>query len=196
MSNNVVLEILEDNIFKYSFDKENSIIELIENSIDKDFISEWNEWKTSDGYLFGNQKQINSQNISHPENVNDEFAKELMLLNDYINVAAADYSMKKNINIGNLTPLTISKYHTGKTMGDHVDSYGDANPKPTISVVLYLNDNYEGGELYFSKFDLKIKPKPYTLVIFPSNEPYFHSSLPLISGTKYLMPAFFYKEKQ
>ena len=47
-----------------------------------------------------------------------------------------------------------------------------------ISNLLYLNDNYEGGELYFPEHDLMIKPKPGMLVSFPGNFWNRHGILP------------------
>ena len=38
-----------------------------------------------------------------------------------------------------------------------------------ISNLLYLNDNYSGGELYFPHHKIKIKPEPGMLVSFPGN---------------------------
>jgi predicted 2-oxoglutarate/Fe(II)-dependent dioxygenase YbiX len=52
-------------------------------------------------------------------------------------------------------------------------------------MVLYVNDNYEGGEIYFPRFDLEVKPEAGDLVIFPSTYIYEHASKPIISGTKY-----------
>ena len=54
-----------------------------------------------------------------------------------------------------------------------------------LSSVGYLNDNYEGGELFFDKLNLKIKPKAGDLYLFPSAYIYSHAAMPVISGTKY-----------
>lgn len=55
----------------------------------------------------------------------------------------------------------------------------------TLSSVGYLNDDYEGGELFFDKFNLKIKPKAGDLYLFPSSFIYSHAAMPIQSGTKY-----------
>jgi hypothetical protein len=47
-----------------------------------------------------------------------------------------------------------------------------------ISNLLYLNDNYSGGELYFFHHDLKIKPEPGMLVSFPGNWYNRHAIMP------------------
>jgi len=77
-------------------------------------------------------------------------------------------------------------------MGPHVDSYED-DTKQVLSIVLYLNDDYTGGELYFKNQDIKIKPEAGSLIAFPSTDPYFHESLTVTSGIKYISPGFWIK---
>jgi hypothetical protein len=56
-----------------------------------------------------------------------------------------------------------------------------------FSVLLYLNDEYEGGELEFTAFNYKIKPKAGMLIGFPSDHRYLHAALPTLSGTRYVI---------
>jgi len=72
---------------------------------------------------------------------------------------------------------------TGKHFAVHAD-HGPAYVT-TVSAVAYLNNNYDGGELIFPRFNLSIKPEPGDLVVFPSTFIYEHSSEPIISGDKY-----------
>jgi len=55
----------------------------------------------------------------------------------------------------------------------------------TVSLVAYLNDDYEGGGLHFSQQDIMYTPKAGDVVIFPSNYMYPHRAMPVESGTKY-----------
>jgi predicted 2-oxoglutarate/Fe(II)-dependent dioxygenase YbiX len=50
---------------------------------------------------------------------------------------------------------------------------------------VYLNDDYEGGEVEFVNFGIKIKPQPGMLLLFPSTYPYAHIAHPVTSGVKY-----------
>jgi hypothetical protein len=83
----------------------------------------------------------------------------------------------------------IKKYFVGQRLGDHADQY-DGNYRLRYSMVLYLNDDYEGGELRFKNHDITIKTEAGSLVIFPSSEPFLHASDILISGNKIMCPAF------
>ena len=57
----------------------------------------------------------------------------------------------------------------------------------SVSAICYLNDDYEGGELEFVNFKLKIKPQAGMMILFPSNFAYMHIAHPVTSGTKYAM---------
>jgi predicted 2-oxoglutarate/Fe(II)-dependent dioxygenase YbiX len=56
-----------------------------------------------------------------------------------------------------------------------------------ISVVYFLNDDFEGGQLIFPDLDLKIKPEAGTMICFPSTHLYYHGVSPVISGHRYTM---------
>ena len=75
------------------------------------------------------------------------------------------------------------KYEPGHHFMEHCDHGFSYNC--TVSVVGYINDNYEGGELYFRLQGLNIKPKAGDVFVFPSNYMYPHQAKPVISGTKY-----------
>ena len=62
-----------------------------------------------------------------------------------------------------------------------------------LSGVIYLNDNFTGGELYFPELDHSYTPKSGSLVIFPS--PYIHQINKVISGYRYAIPLWATKNK-
>jgi predicted 2-oxoglutarate/Fe(II)-dependent dioxygenase YbiX len=181
--------------YKNVIENPESLINLIESS-DKHLtnstsIPVWKEWIASgdDKYVFGYQKRFNN---SIETDTDQEIQKINSILKKAIVESSEDYSKHYSINIGSLMPLSISKYSTGKSMGPHVDDYNNGED-PNISVVLYLNDNYKGGEINFPNQNITIKPEAGSIVIFPSVDPYYHQSLPVISGIKYMSPGFWRK---
>lgn len=56
-----------------------------------------------------------------------------------------------------------------------------------ISVLLYLNDTFTGGELDFPDQKYRIKPKPGLLVAFPSTHEFQHAALPTTGGVRYAL---------
>lgn len=88
---------------------------------------------------------------------------------------------------------TLLRYGPGGTYGHHSDSE-NWNPNSqtwnrfcdrSYSLLLYLNEEFTGGSLYFRNFDFRLTPTMGTLVAFPSDHRYVHRAEPVISGTRY-----------
>ena len=77
----------------------------------------------------------------------------------------------------------ILKYGEGQKFVNHIDDHEFYHRR--LSLVYYINDNYEGGEIVFPRFGITYKPKANELLLFPSTYVYNHSVLPVISGTRY-----------
>lgn len=56
-----------------------------------------------------------------------------------------------------------------------------------FSMLIYLNDDYEGGELNFPWLNYTYRPVAGDLVFFPSNHIFSHESLPIKTGNKYAL---------
>ena len=54
-----------------------------------------------------------------------------------------------------------------------------------ISMVFYLNDDYEGGDFVFPDLKIRVRPEPGMLVCFPSNHHYKHGVEPVTKGKRY-----------
>lgn len=91
----------------------------------------------------------------------DDLANEMNLLMNYLNGRKPNFAT--DIHTDTLTDIENNiKY----AWSGH------------ISNLLYLNDNYSGGELYFPQHKMKIKPEPGMLVSFPGNWFNRHGILP------------------
>lgn len=154
-------------------------------------IPTWETWyphgdEGKDEEAFGLRKII-KRHMSGPDD--DKYVMMYLPIYNAIVAASQDYAQRHNIEIGQLKPLSLNKYRAGASMGKHTDSYGADSPA-TISVVCYLNDDYEGGEIIFQDQNIIIKPNAGDIVIFPSKPPFFHQSSKIISGEKYMAPGF------
>lgn len=56
-----------------------------------------------------------------------------------------------------------------------------------FSVLIYLNDDYEGGSLRFGYLNFEYQPRRGDLLLFPSNHLFSHESTPITKGTKYAL---------
>lgn len=115
-------------------------------------------------------------------------------LHDYLNETVypvvRDYSIEHGI-FGYATGENwqILKYGKGHHFDNHVDD-SKAYPR-TFSISYYLNDDYEGGEIEFPRFDLKIKPVANQAIVFAANYVYNHKIYPVTEGTRYTVVNWF-----
>ncbi|MDX1625992.1 MAG: 2OG-Fe(II) oxygenase [Wenzhouxiangellaceae bacterium] len=54
-----------------------------------------------------------------------------------------------------------------------------------VSLLIYLNDDYEGGRLGFDHFGWSLRPRAGMLVHFPSDYRYVHTARPVTAGERY-----------
>jgi hypothetical protein len=78
---------------------------------------------------------------------------------------------------------SMLKYRSGEEYKAHYD--GGTMSGRAVSALVYLNSDYEGGEIEFPHFGIKIKPEAGMMLLFPSNFAYRHIAHPIRSGTKY-----------
>jgi len=98
--------------------------------------------------------------------------------------AVADYCQKYNIhNLRYWEAFNFVRYGEGQHFQEHHDHGFSYNC--TVSLVTYLNDDYEGGEIFFRLQGLDYKPKAGDTVLFPSNFMYPHQAKVVTKGVKY-----------
>lgn len=110
------------------------------------------------------------------------------LLKTEVDPLVQEYSKKNNIDISVGEGCYLVRYNVGQFFSEHTDETEEFPRK--ISAVLYLNDDYEGGTITFTKLNHTFKPQANTLFIFPSSEDFRHSADPVTSGTKYCIVGF------
>lgn len=95
-----------------------------------------------------------------------------------------DYGRYWGVGINSYEAFNFVKYEGA---GTHFKIHADHGPTyvTTVSIVVYLNDDYEGGEIWFPRFNLSHKPQAGDIVVFPSTYIYEHASQDMVSGTKY-----------
>jgi len=93
--------------------------------------------------------------------------------------------------------LQIVQWKPGMFMPQHADN---ANPDGSphgmayrdLSGVAYLNDDYDGGELYFTALDIAVKPKRGSFLAFSGGFHHEHAVLRVTGGsTRLTIPSFY-----
>jgi len=106
--------------------------------------------------------------------------------------------------IENMEPTYCGMYPVGAEFQEHWDALAYDDPTLSLAliapggqrlqtVILYCNDNFEGGETYFRNLDITVKPKKGRVLLFHNvthtpmqPEPKsLHCGKPVTKGTKY-----------
>ena len=176
-------------MYKNAIPKELDFVNRVEASLDReDSPYKWVGARV--GYFEENLDHRNCQDFKYKRDSigeENEYNKDLLLLHDQLTQSMqeclADYAQMYGVVVRYQEAINLVKYGPGQKFNHHSD---DGDPyRCTVSVVGYPNDNYDGGELDFQHFQLKLKPEAGTFVVFPSAYIYAHASLPVQNGIKY-----------
>ena len=88
-----------------------------------------------------------------------------------------------------LAPVCIyMKYDVGDYVKRHTDSTTEISPtvNSNKTLIVYLNDDYVGGETYFESLKLDIKPKTGKAILFDQGNHLFHEGKPVTKNFKYI----------
>ncbi len=88
----------------------------------------------------------------------------------YDNLNSMVIESDSTLNLSGLA--TIQRMQPGVELKSHTDQHTD--PSIRYATIIYINDEYLDGELFFPHLDIELKPKPGTMLFFPGNEEYEH----------------------
>ena len=180
--------------FKNVFPESKDVIDSIENAV----LAGKEEWKQSMVYqdgvgvvnaearscqFFGipysNDKTIRT--LDNPDYLIYEISKKLK---DAFSPFIEEYVNRFRVELERVYDnYSILKYGNGHRFKEHADD--GANSLRRVSLLYYVNDDYEGGEILFPRWNLNIKPQANELILFPSNYMYAHEVIPVTIGTRY-----------
>jgi hypothetical protein len=163
-------------------------------------ISKWQDWTASNDstLVYGKTKVMNKEAFKTSTGSDIADKRSLYIYNSFVmafemctdRYLAAHNLDKNNYNL-DLGRITIKAWNEGQSMGPHFDGQ-DGNKDLAFSLVAYINDDYDGGEISFPNHNVSIKPIAGSVIMFPSQEPYIHEVKPIISGQRYMSPAHVY----
>ena len=214
-------EILHENVYYYE-DGVQEFEQLMKTIDELDQLSAikdkplWGDWTSSNDktFIYGQTQAFDLNQINQME---EPFKSKTEYIYNTIMKSMHDVCKDYADAIGDtdeprLFPVfNIKKYNTGSAMGSHYDQL-DGDKTLRYSLVIYLNDDCEGGEISFKLADYSainekpsvdpdydvalknggvdfgVKPKAGSIIIFPSSAPYFHTAHIVKSGIKYMIP--------
>lgn len=214
-------QILEEKVYYYE-DGVQNFKELM-NTIDEldaleaqERKSSWHDWTASNDkdFIYGSTKTFD---INYINTLEEPYKSKMTFVYKTIMDSFYDVSKDYATALGDndepkLFPtFNIKKYKEGTSMGAHFDQL-DGDQTLRYSLVMYLNDDFEGGEISFTMsdyagildrqtphpdydnpenknfIDFSIKPKAGSIIIFPSSAPYHHTAHLVKSKFKYMVP--------
>lgn len=188
---------------------------MIVNRLDKDILTFENFITKEECQSIINllEKQMNSKKLSWvPISFYESYSSNLPQDNDEdlkeFNLSSTFFSdlekriIKSVAEIRGLDPKVISKigYHTQKwepgayarPHSDNTNMDGSESPfeRSRYASFLYLNDNFEGGVLRFTKQNIEIKPKAGLLASFAGGFENIHEVTLITKGVRYTLGSF------
>jgi hypothetical protein len=139
--------------------------------------------------FFGMHTMYPLHPIISNQNLNKEITSEYVEnIRNRFKVLAEDASKNKLKNLS----LSAHKWIKGAYAGAHSDN-SDLEGTPNawkdnkFVTILYLNDNYEGGNLNFDQHDISISPEAGTLIAFDPGFKNLHSVSEIKEGVRYTL---------
>ena len=90
-----------------------------------------------------------------------------------------------------LSSFWLSKHYPGSKMRPHSDTDSGKSPQYCNSGIIYLNGQQDGGELFFPKIDLVIKPEQGDLILFDARHKHAIHGIKQVNEFRYTIPMWF-----
>lgn len=172
-------------------------IKVFDNALSPEFcdhlINEYEdeEWTHT---LTGSGHDPNARNcsvipISHQEFIsrNPEVRQEIdQYLYEAVHAHLEKYAScfpDSDLEIQEDSGYELLKYNVGQFYVQHTDSF-KTSPR-ALTVIISINDDYEGGEFCFFNRELSYKLKKGSILMFPSNFMYPHEIAKVTKGVRY-----------
>ena len=214
-------QILDEKVYYYEdgvkdFDLLMKTIDELDNLEKHSGTSTWFDWTASNDkdFIYGSTKTFDIDQIN---NMEDPYREKMSfvyktIMDSFYDVSKDYATALEDYDEPKLFPtFNIKKYKEGTSMGAHFDQL-DGDQTLRYSLVMYLNDNFDGGEISFTMsdysgvlerqtphpdydhpenvdlMDFSVKPKAGSIIIFPSSAPYHHTAHLVKSNFKYMVP--------
>lgn len=165
------------------------LIKIYDNFIDLDTVETIVRYAKETDASFFKYNKIDYFTIQTFKEIGMNSEEMLLLIQD---VARKTYSQITQDYDGPFETFLERKTHLAKFNIDaEMPPHFDESRPHDIATLIYLNDDYEGGEIYFPEFDIKIKPKPGDMVAFPDNPSFMHGVKKITGSNRYTLPRWF-----
>lgn len=157
-----------------------------------DFATDSPFWEGA-GSKFWDSRVINYHNVI----ASDKYAASLMMKvnSTCANLICETYGEKEIYS----DTLQIVRWFEGMNQPPHADDMTNTETKGYdhrhYGSILYLNDNYSGGNTYYPEHNIKIEPVAGTLAIHPGDPEHLHGVTEIFGGMRYTIASFWTREQ-
>ena len=166
-----------------------SNVRIIENFIPDDVLKKWQQYAGEAEYSRGTFASHTDSFFLYEL---DEYIKKIEEIASYI------FGVPLNRYDGN---GLLNKWSIGDSLVVHTDAPTEFEqfigksveypPSPILySSIVYLNNDYQGGDIYFTGHNMSISPPAGSLLLFPSTSMYPHEVREITLGNRYTFTLF------
>lgn len=164
-------------------------VHVLENFLPADTCAQWEQYAQQADYRKGTFAAHADSSFLYQFN---DYVKEIERIASYtFGVPLARYDGNGLLN----------KWSAGDLLAKHTDAPTDfeqfigkhvEDPPSAIlySSIVYINDDYNGGDIYFTGHDRAISPRAGSLLLFPATSMYPHEVTKVTSGNRYTFTLF------
>ena len=156
-------------------------------------------WQVGNGRIFREYSEETNKNISV-----DIITNVLINIKNIMSEHYKDKLDFKTIFYGKMVPGSKLGIHYDNyepngsfnfSYGTNIDVIKKIGLEPDYSAIFYLNDSYSGGEIEFPRQNIKIKPKPGTLIFFRGDMNFPHLVHKVESGERMNLVMFLWESE-
>jgi len=173
---------MQDIYIDNNFLNKNNINSLV------DYVTTTNDWIVTNDHW--SEKFIHKSNISN---------KDIQQLLDDIGLNVRQIIETKYKTKCLIETFQLVRWRKGDKLDpphadcEHLDGSLHPYPNRHYSVLIYLNEDYEGGQIFFPNQNLQPETTPGTLVQFEGTKEYLHGVTEVKSGERYTIVLFLTK---
>ena len=167
-----------------------------EISLILDFAKNTESWERSTIDPFWDNRLIRAQDIY------DQYDKQLgLLMFDLRNRTAEKIKEAYRLNEVYADMTTLVRWFPGQEQTLHADDMTNLEGHEHFNhrefgSIIYLNNNYSGGNTYYSQHDIQIVPEPGMLAVHPGDTEHFHGVTKVEGNIRYTIASFWTTNKQ
>ncbi len=131
------------------------------------------------------------RHVPHPIRTSDGASFPWLIENPAVNALNRRIAAASGTKVTQGEPLQILRYRPGQQYRNHLDAVPGLDNHRVMTMIVYLNDGYQGGETQFVRTGLNVRGRKGDAILFrntladgradPMSE---HAGLPVTAGTK------------